>query len=413
MGLNNPSVRAPCLANGLFLSTLLLLPVSMTNAVPDEPLCILAPSEMPSAWKRWGDAPKSISEKPWSDSEKADVAYALRKGLDELTTYYAQHPSAIFQLGDDAAASFFEIGYGQKELPEIKAIAQRRGERVLNQLIEPFLRKQLTAMVCSDYESLLPLALYARRYFTLSNKRTVQIIDRTNAAFRACGSLPSAVGFDYRQRFKTNDLTTEDVFKLVIWAIWFSEVPLITSLDLPDEARHLPERLWAFLQTYPLSNADQYKDGAKNQQFYENAYLATHIAYIPTGIHRHLIYRQDFPGLYRFFRENFYAVLNFGELDLVAEFIDSLKQYGCTEENDVQVRDGTRYLLKLFHASGDSWLAHRETGSAAATDPNSDDYYEMMHKVWTAMLGIRPRTPNPLEPHTYAAVVRSWLKAPQ
>lgn len=37
-----------------FLSALLLLPVSMTNAAPDEPLCILAPSEMPSAWKRWG-----------------------------------------------------------------------------------------------------------------------------------------------------------------------------------------------------------------------------------------------------------------------------------------------------------------------------------------------------------------------
>jgi hypothetical protein len=93
-----------------FLSALLLLPVSMTNAAPDEPLCLLAPSEMPSAWKRWGDAPKSISERPWSDVEKADVAYALRKGLDELETYYAQHPSAIYQLGDDAAASFFEIG---------------------------------------------------------------------------------------------------------------------------------------------------------------------------------------------------------------------------------------------------------------------------------------------------------------
>src|SRR4051794_37653107 len=182
-------MRAPCLANALFLSALLLLPVSMTNAAPDEPLCILAPSEMPSAWKQWGDAPKSISERPWSDAEKADVAYALRKGLDEIQTYYAQHPSAISQLGDDAAASFFEIGYGQKELPEIKAIAQQSGERVLNQLIEPFLRTQPTGMVCSDYERLLPLALYAHRYFTLRDERTVQIIDRTNAAFRECGSL--------------------------------------------------------------------------------------------------------------------------------------------------------------------------------------------------------------------------------
>ena len=196
-------MRAPCLANGLFLSTLLLLPVSMTNAAPDELLCILAPSEMPSAWKRWGDAPKSISERPWSDAEKADVAFALRKGLDELENYYVQHPLAVSQLGDDAAASFFEIGYGQKELPEIKAIAQRRGERVLSQLIEPFLRKQPTAIVCSDYESLLPLALYAGRYFTPSDERTVQIIDRTNAAFRHAAHYPvqsvSITGSDLRR----------------------------------------------------------------------------------------------------------------------------------------------------------------------------------------------------------------------
>lgn len=412
--MNKPSMRGPCLAKCLFLSAPLVLPVSMTNAAPDEPLCILATSEMPSAWERWGVVPKSISESPWSNAEKADVAYALRKGLDELETYYAQHPSAISQLGDDAAASFFEIGYGQKQLPEIKAIAQRRGERVLNQLIEPFLRKQSTVMACSDYARLLPLALYAGRYFSPSDVRTVQIINRTNAAFRECGSLSRAVGFDYQQSFKTNHLTTEDVFNLVIWAIWFSEVPLMPSLDLPDEARHLPERLWAFLQTYQLLNANQYKNSAKSRQFYDNAYLATHIAYIPTGIHRYPIYRQDFPGLYRFFRENFYAVLNFGELDLVAEFINSLKQYGCTEENDVQVRDGTRYLLNLYHTAGDSWLAHRETRlSAAAIDPNSDDYYEMMHKVWTGMLGIRPRTPNPVEPDTYAAIIRSWLKTPQ
>jgi hypothetical protein len=110
-------MRAPCLANGLFLSTLLLLPVSMTNAAPDEPLCILAPSEMPSAWKRSGDAPKSISEKPWSDAEKADVAYALRKGLDELKSYYAQHASAISQLGDDQPPHFLRSVTGRRSCP--------------------------------------------------------------------------------------------------------------------------------------------------------------------------------------------------------------------------------------------------------------------------------------------------------
>lgn len=393
--------------------SLVLVDGPATKADTDEPLCVLKQSELPLSWAPPTTAHTRLSEQPWSKREKVEVVHALRRGLDELKTYYAAHPPVISQLGDDAAASFFEIGYGQKELPSIKAVARRRGERVLDKLIQPFLRKQATAMLCSDYESLLPLAMYARRYYAASDDRTAKIIERSNAGLKACGSIAAAIGFDYVQRFKANDLSTEDVFNLVIWAIWFSEAPLTPSLELSDDARRLPERLWTFLQAYPLLNATHYKEGAANQQFYDNAYLATHIAYIPTDVHRYPIYRQDFPGLYRFFRENFYAVLQFGELDLVGEFVDSLKQYGCTEENDAQVRDGSRYLMRLFHDSGDSWLAYRETRlSASATATNPADPYEMMHKVWTGMLGIRPRTPNPIEPHTYAAVVRSWLKAP-
>jgi hypothetical protein len=121
----------------------------------------------------------------------------------------------------------------------------------------------------------------------------------------------------------------------VIWTIWFSEAPLMPSLDLPDEARHLLERLWAFLQTYQLSNANQYKDRCQEPTVSTTMLIWRRTSPTYRPIHRYPIYRQDFSGLYRFFRENFYAVLNFGELDLVAE-----------------------------------------------------------------LLGIRPRTPNPLEPHT-------------
>ena len=54
-----------------------------------------------------------------------------------------------------------------------------------------------------------------------------------------------------------------------------------------------------------------------------------------------------------FHRESFYAVLEMGELELVAEFVDSLRQYGCTPENELQVHDGTKHLIDIFHAGGD------------------------------------------------------------
>ncbi len=150
-------------AKTCFCLALLVVPVSWATA-GGEPLCVLSSAEMPASWKPWGETAQALSPTPWSEAESADVAKALRKGLDELQIYYAEHRSAVSELGDDAAASFFEIGYGQTALPDIKTIAQARGEQVLGQLVEPFLRKQPDVLTCSDYESLLPLALYARRY---------------------------------------------------------------------------------------------------------------------------------------------------------------------------------------------------------------------------------------------------------
>ncbi len=116
----------------------------------------------------------------------------------------------------------------------------------------------------------------------------------------------------------------------------------------------------------------------------------------------------DAPALYRFLRENFYAVLERGELDLVAEFVDLFRQYGCTEDNDLQVRDGTRYLLKLFHGAGDHWMAYREPD-----EPTKTSDYDAIHKAWTGMSGVRVRVPEPAEPGTYGGIIRGWMGYPR
>jgi hypothetical protein len=181
----------------------------------------------------------------------------------------------------------------------------------------------------------------------------------------------------------------------------------VPGLTVPQEMREFSPTLWSFLETYPIRDASTYEEGADDDDFIEAAYLATHIAYIPTGNHRFPIYVEDSPALYRFHRENFYPVMEMGELDLIAEFVDSLRQYGCTAENDLQVRDGTRYMLGLFHAAGDSWLGHLEEGEVGPDD------YDLIHKAWTAVLGIRPRNIEPAEPGTYGGVVRRWLPHPR
>jgi hypothetical protein len=223
-----------------------------------------------------------------------------------------------------------------------------------------------------------------------------------------CGSLTAAMGYDYRDRLTTGYPTIDQIWDLVMWSITFTDAQLVPGLTLPQEARDLPPVLWRFLEHYPFTAARTYPEGPRNRTFYDTAYLATHIAYIPTGYGRYAIHVSDAPWLYRFFRENFYAVLSMGELDMVAEFTDLFRQYGCTEQNDLQLRDGTRYLLNLFHSAGDRWMSHREPN-----EPTDTGDYNEVHKAWTGMAAVRVRIPEPARPGNYGGVIRQWLGYPR
>jgi hypothetical protein len=233
------------------------------------------------------------------------------------------------------------------------------------------------------------------------------MIEFANAAYRRCGSLKTVLKGDYRSLLDEEEPEVAKLFDLVIWSLLFIEAETVPGLHMPKGASDFPPALWKFFETYEYRYSSEYKRGAWTEDFIDIAYLATHVAYIPTGNHRHPIYIEDAPNLYRFIRKNFYPVLEMGELDLVAEFIDTLRQYGCTDENDLQVRDGARWLLALFHSLNDDWMAYREPGETAPDD------YDLIHKPWTGISGVRVRVWEPADPGTYGGVVRRWLPHPR
>lgn len=251
----------------------------------------------------------------------------------------------------------------------------------------------------------MTFTIYSRALLPANDARIGHLVALTNAAYHACGSLSAVMGYDYDRKLAGRELSTDDVWDLVMWSITLTDAQLVPGLELPDEARDLPPTLWRFLAHYPLVGARAYPKGALDERFYNTAYLVTHIAYIPTGYGRYPIYIADAPNLYRFLRENFYAVLDMNELDLLAEFVDLFRQYGCTEQTDLQVRDGTRYLLKLFHASDDHWMSYR-----GPHEPAQVGEYDIVHKAWTGMAGVRARVPEPAATGTYGGVVRQWLR---
>ena len=389
---------------------LLLLTYSSVSsaAKSSEPLCVLSPAAMPVDRRPFGRVHQSLSAAPWSAAETNDAAYAVKMGLSELSDFFSNRPAAVLSLADDAVEPFVDASYAAANMPDLRSAARDKARRILAPLLAPYLGRSTESATCSEFSSLLSLTIYSHALLAADDTRTPLLVGLTNAAFHACGSLPAAMGYDYHLKLAASHLSTDEVWDLVMWSITLTDAQLVPGLALPSEARDLPPMLWHFLAHYSLIGAGAYPNGASNSQFYNTAYLATHIAYIPTGYGRHPIYIADAPQLNRFLRENFYPVLEMGELDLVAEFVDLFRQYGCTEKNDLQVRDGSRYLLQLFHAAGDRWMAYRRPH-----EPAEISDYDAVHKAWTGMAGVRVRVPEPAKAGTYGAIVRGWLGYPR
>jgi hypothetical protein len=385
----------------------LLLVGGCATTPPSEPLCVLSAAAMPESWRPSAELRETLGAQPWSPNEAKDARHAVRSGFDELQSFFAKKPEAVMDLGTDAVEVAIDVSYAASNMPALQAAARGLARRNLAPLLAPFSARDPGSIGCGEFSSLLALAIYANALLPAGDPRTHRMITLTNAGAHACRSLNGAIGYDYRDRLHAG-ATTGEIWDLVMWSITLTDAQTIPNLDLPAGASALPPALWRFLGSYPLVAASDFTDRARNPKFYDTAYLVTHIAYLPTGYGRYPIYIEDAPWLYRFLRENFYSVLRMGELDLVAEFVDLFRQYGCTEENDMQLRDGTRYLLKLFHQAGNRWMAYREPNEPADTGA-----YNEVHKAWTGISAVRVRVPDPVLPGTYGAVVRGWLGYPR
>ncbi len=393
----------------IFFTILLLVLSSACLAQRSDSLCVLDPAQMPKKWRPSAEVQKGLNHAPWSVSEAKDAEYAVKTGLNEMIGYFRQKPSAVQFLWDDSIEALIGLTYSSATKPEFDAKIRDAARNNLTALIAPYLDLDPTSARCDEYERLLPLAIFTHRLFPQKDARTEKVTSHTNAAIHDCNSLERALKYDIDDILADEHAPADELFDLHIWCLWFIEAELFPDIELPVEAHGFSRALWKYFETYRLAGASEFEKGAWDDEFIELAHLATHIVHIPTGIHRFPLFVEDLPELYRFHRENMYAVLQTGDLDLLASFVDSLRQYGCTAENDLQVRDGTRYLLSIFHDGKERWMAHRREGE---TDANLNDY-NLIHKAWTGVLGVRVRKPQQPNPGTYGGIVRRWLPHPR
>jgi hypothetical protein len=367
-----------------FATILLLLSCGCADAkIPaaSRVLCVSNPAAIPESWQPPPKLKNALNTSPWSAGEAKDAIRAAERGVDELSRFYSHQPAAVAALGDHAVEAPIDVSYAASHVPAFREKARRKARQVLMQLIPPYLDRAEERASCREFSKLLRLTIHPHALFQPGDPHIARMTAQTNAAYAACGSFDAAIGGKYRRTLHDPGAPIDDVWNLVIWSIRFTDAQTVPALVAPPEARELPVSVWRNLADYPLDAARIYRDGAQNEKFYDPAYLATHTAYIPTGYGRDMIYISDAPRLDQFLRENFCSVLQMGELDLTAEFTDLFGDYGRIKETDLQLRDGTCYLLKLFHSSGDSWMAYREPYEHA--DP---DNHDLIHKARTGCL---------------------------
>lgn len=166
---------------------------------------------MPESWRPSGNVEKSLSAAPWSADEAEDAAYAVGTGLNELSDFFSSRPAAVLALRDDSVEALLDASYAAANMPALQIAACDQARRALLLLLAPYLRRGTDAATCKKFSTLLDLAIYSHALLPPGDSRMPLMVALTNSAYHACGSLPAAMGYDYRRKLAAANISTGDV----------------------------------------------------------------------------------------------------------------------------------------------------------------------------------------------------------
>jgi len=176
---------------------------------------------------------------PWSPEETADAAYATRAGLDELSTYFFKRPRSLSLFGRRRGAVHRCLLFRREYAGPSERRSRARAWHSDDADGALFLGACTVRATCREFLPRLSLTIYAHQLLPAEDPRTPVMVAPTNAAFRACGSLAEAMGYDYRQRLAVSPVSVDDVWDLVMWSVTLTAAQLVPGLALPPEARDL------------------------------------------------------------------------------------------------------------------------------------------------------------------------------
>lgn len=116
-------------------------------------------------------------------------------------------------------------------------------------------------------------------------------------------------------------------------------------------------------------------ESSRNSNFRSIAFMVTHAAYVLNDYCRYRLRPEWLPDEYAFLAENVLATVEAEDIELTGEFLDNLRSFGMTME-DERLRAGTAFLLS------------RQNGDGSWGNVNDRDIYSRYHPTWAAVCGL-------------------------
>lgn len=274
----------------------------------------------------------------------------------------------LVAMGVDGTAIFLELAL-TAESPSLRARADAIARRHAQRLLPTYL-SSAGVREPWDFASAVDLLVDAPHL----GIPTDRLLDVLLTRFREFASDDNTYGMPLSAGA---DLTDQQAFDLLLEAYTFERAELAWPARFPLHFR-LEDALRA-VWPRPLTAWSTRTDSS--HRAIESAYLATHVALVLTEYGRCPL-RPDALGRFGvFLREQFDSFLRAGDVELVAETADVLRQLGKTDETDAQLCSATQFLLRSQNAD-DSWGAWQSAGNA----------YDALHKTWAAVTGLVART---------------------
>jgi len=219
--------------------------------------------------------------------------------------------------------------------------------------------------------------------------------DLARQAVADCHTLKALLGFEPAERLRTYPASLKElidpnqyyfVFDITVQAEYTLPLLSLPKVQMPNGTLEYMASLYQYLDGYPYPSVGEGGLTRESAGFIENAFVATHAFWFMSGLERYRLDPNRSAKLFRYLRQNFYAALELGNLDLLGEFLDGFRELNCTEVNDAQTRDGTVFLLDLYNRSDGQW-AHVPDFNQV----NKLTEYLRFHKALVAYFGLHTR----------------------